>query len=211
MLFLAWWFHWFSAPKMKSVLSPGFYGQKRWRQQTFIVECSFSMARIVLPKEKCVSNGVIEKLKNKRSAWTTSWQSAYLERHILKHYQAKGETVTCECYCALLTDELKPAIHTKQRRQLYAFFWVIPWHQNFVCWCFGTHCLVHLHRQVGMKYDWIWVKLEYLYKKRFGSKIAWVNSKEGGRLGVVQSLETGCGVCEGEGRMLGGGDKNIVS
>jgi hypothetical protein len=20
----------------------------------------------------------------------------------------------------------------------YAFFWVIPWHMNFICWCFGT-------------------------------------------------------------------------
>ena len=28
-------------------------------------------------------------------------------------------------------------------------FWVIPRHLNFICRCFGTHCLFHLHRQVG--------------------------------------------------------------
>ena len=30
---------------------------------------------------------------------------------------------------------------------LYAFFWVIPQHLNFICRCFGT--LFHLHRRVG--------------------------------------------------------------
>jgi len=61
-----------------------------------------------------------------------------------------------------------------------------------------TICLFHLHRQVGMKYVWIWEKMEYLYGKRFGSKIAWANRKEGDRLGAVQSTETGCGGCEGD-------------
>jgi hypothetical protein len=32
---------------------------------------------------------------------------------------------------------------------LYAFFWVIPRHLNFICQRFGTLCLFHLHRQVG--------------------------------------------------------------
>jgi len=32
---------------------------------------------------------------------------------------------------------------------LYVFFWVIPRHLNFICRCFGTLCLFHLHRQVG--------------------------------------------------------------
>ena len=35
----------------------------------------------------------------------------------------------------------------------YAFFWVIPRRLNFICQRFGTLCLFHLHRQVGMKYD----------------------------------------------------------
>jgi hypothetical protein len=30
-----------------------------------------------------------------------------------------------------------------------AFFWVIPWHLNFICRGFGTLCLFHLHRWVG--------------------------------------------------------------
>jgi len=33
---------------------------------------------------------------------------------------------------------------------LYAFFWVIPRHLNFICWRFGTLCLFHLHRWVGV-------------------------------------------------------------
>jgi len=34
---------------------------------------------------------------------------------------------------------------------LYAFFWVIPRRLNFICRRFGTLCLFHLHRQVGVK------------------------------------------------------------
>jgi len=34
---------------------------------------------------------------------------------------------------------------------LYAFFWVIPLHLNFICQCFETLWLFHLHRRVGMK------------------------------------------------------------
>jgi hypothetical protein len=34
---------------------------------------------------------------------------------------------------------------------LYAFFWVIPRRLNFISQRFGTLCLFHLHRRVGMK------------------------------------------------------------
>jgi hypothetical protein len=34
---------------------------------------------------------------------------------------------------------------------LCAFFWVIPRCLNFICQHFGTHCLFHIHKQVGMK------------------------------------------------------------
>jgi len=37
---------------------------------------------------------------------------------------------------------------------LYALFWVISRRLNFICRCFGTHCLSHLHRQIGMKNDY---------------------------------------------------------
>jgi hypothetical protein len=37
---------------------------------------------------------------------------------------------------------------------LYAFYWVIPQCLDFECQRFGTLCLFHLHRQVGMKNDW---------------------------------------------------------
>ena len=32
---------------------------------------------------------------------------------------------------------------------LCASFWVIPWHLNFICQCFGTLCLFRLRRRVG--------------------------------------------------------------
>jgi hypothetical protein len=37
---------------------------------------------------------------------------------------------------------------------LYAFFWVIPRHLNFICRRFGT--LFHLCRQAGVKNDCVW-------------------------------------------------------
>jgi len=59
----------------------------------------------------------------------------------------------------------------------------------------------------SMKYEvWVdWEKLEYLYRKMFGSKLAWANRKESDRLGAVQSTEAGCGGCDGEGLVSGWG------
>ena len=39
---------------------------------------------------------------------------------------------------------------------LYAFFWVIFRCLNFIFQRFGTHCVFHHHRQVGMKNSWGW-------------------------------------------------------
>jgi hypothetical protein len=36
---------------------------------------------------------------------------------------------------------------------LYVFFWVILRRLNFICRNFGTLCLSHLHRRIGMKDD----------------------------------------------------------
>ena len=38
---------------------------------------------------------------------------------------------------------------------LFAFFWAILQCLNCICWHFGTLCLFHRHRQVGMK-NWRW-------------------------------------------------------
>jgi hypothetical protein len=50
---------------------------------------------------------------------------------------------------------LKENIEAYFRKQvvnlLYVFFWVIPRRLSFVWRCFGTLCLLHLQRQVGMK------------------------------------------------------------
>jgi len=42
----------------------------------------------------------------------------------------------------------------KHESTLYAFFWVIPLRLNFICRRFGTLCLFHRHRRVGMKMEW---------------------------------------------------------
>jgi hypothetical protein len=43
------------APKTNSVLLSDFKGRKRRRQHKYNAECSFSMATVVLPKERCTS------------------------------------------------------------------------------------------------------------------------------------------------------------
>jgi hypothetical protein len=43
-------------------------------------------------------------------------------------------------------------IEGNRHKLLYAFFWVIPQCLNFTCQSFGTLCLFHLHRRIGMKY-----------------------------------------------------------
>jgi hypothetical protein len=50
-------------------------------------------------------------------------------------------------------------VHKMSVVLLYAFFWVIPQHLNFICRCFGTLCLFHLHRQVGV--EWICLQIWY--------------------------------------------------
>jgi len=54
---------------------------------------------------------------------------------------------------------------------LYPFFRVIPLRLNFICRRFGT--LFHLHRQVSVKYDWIWQTLEYLYPPSYSFRLLW--------------------------------------
>jgi len=50
---------------------------------------------------------------------------------------------------------------------LYAFFWVIPWHLNFICQCYRTLCLFHLHRWVG---TYLPMKMEHSVPKRWHIK-----------------------------------------
>ena len=49
---------------------------------------------------------------------------------------------------------------------LYAFFWVISQRVNFICQRFGTLCLFHLHRQVGMKMKQIVPKRRHIKFRR---------------------------------------------
>jgi hypothetical protein len=59
-------------------------------------------------------------------------------------------------------------LYNKQNKfvVLYAFFWVIPQRLNFICQCFGTLCLFHLHRQIGMKNSYPPMKMEQSVPKR---------------------------------------------
>jgi len=50
---------------------------------------------------------------------------------------------------------------------LYAFFWVIPRRLNFICRRFGTLCLFHLHRRIGVEfYTYPPMKMEQSVPKR---------------------------------------------
>ena len=52
-----------------------------------------------------------------------------------------------------------------------AFFWVIPRRMNFICQSFGTRCVFHLHRWIGMKNGWGWGFWGIYRGKVFGLKI----------------------------------------
>jgi len=47
---------------------------------------------------------------------------------------------------------------------LYASFRVIPLRLNFICERFGTHCLFHLHRRVGVKMEQTVCSEKLIYK-----------------------------------------------
>jgi len=53
-----------------------------------------------------------------------------------------------------LSGYLNSNCHTEKhtdKHLLYAFFWVIPRRLNFICRRFGTLCLFHLHRRIGIE------------------------------------------------------------
>jgi hypothetical protein len=54
--------------------------------------------------------------------------------------------------CYEITLHIIYRVLQKSFNPLYAFFWVITRRLNFICRRFGTRCLFHLRRQVGMKY-----------------------------------------------------------
>ena len=71
---------------------------------------------------------------------------------------APKESKCCTCYTYHVSKyySLPPTYRLQLHNDcfmLYAFFWVIPQCLNFICQCFGTHCLFHLQRWIGMKND----------------------------------------------------------
>ena len=70
-------------------------------------------------------------------------------KHVFKQRQTSTSNVNqlasdslAACLCCLFAQQ-----HTK----LCAFFRIIPRRLNFICRRFGTLCLLHLHRQVGVE------------------------------------------------------------
>jgi len=53
---------------------------------------------------------------------------------------------------------------------LHVFFWVIPRRLNFICRRFGTLCLFHLHKRVGMKNDQVSEMLGYFTGRALARK-----------------------------------------
>ena len=52
---------------------------------------------------------------------------------------------------------------------MYVFFWVIPRRLNFICRRFGTLCLFHLHRHVGV--EWLNLTFRRLMSYIYGAPI----------------------------------------
>jgi hypothetical protein len=67
---------------------------------------------------------------------------------------------------------LEDAFVCRKEKYLYVFFWVIPQRLNFICQRFGTLCLFHLCRLVGVGRLNLRM-LGYPYRRKFGLKIAW--------------------------------------
>jgi len=83
--------------------------------------------------------------------------------------------LTLLCWVDCLTDEIIYSLFHifAVFWMLYAYFWVIPRRLNFMCWRFGTLCLFHLHRQVGVigiLHTYLPMKMEQSVPKRWHIK-----------------------------------------
>jgi hypothetical protein len=80
--------------------------------------------------------------KARGNLWTVG-QTVIKSRMTVQNNNA-GLSLHCDYFFKMLI---------KQSLVLYAFFWVILRLLNFICRRFGTLCLFHLHRRIGMKND----------------------------------------------------------
>jgi hypothetical protein len=74
---------------------------------------------------------------------------------------------------------------------LYYFFWVIPRRLNFIRQRFGTLCLFHLHRQVGVKVLNL-RKVGVSIRRKVGPNIPWADWKEDDGKGWVRLQSRYC-------------------
>ena len=75
--------------------------------------------------------------------------------------QATTFSVECHVHCACILMLYCSWFQTfAMSWMLYAFFWVIPQHLNFICRRFRALCLFHVRRQVGACRTYLPMKME---------------------------------------------------
>ena len=86
-------------------------------------------------------------------------------KHIFSDCTLSVRVNTCTVLCLFIVHFVHILLYTQSKRNisvlLYVFFWVIPRRLNSICQRFGTLCLFHLHRQVGV--EWINLRIVGVY------------------------------------------------
>jgi hypothetical protein len=85
-----------------------------------------------------------------KNVQTSGWEADCQERHVGNSHH-KSQIFR---FGKIVNKEIKI-------RMLYIFFWVIPL-RLYLYADVLEHCLFHLHRQAGMKNDYVWELLNYL-------------------------------------------------
>ena len=80
---------------------------------------------------------------------------------------------TANYYVKRLLIPATPKLHFLSTRayMLYAFFWVIPRCLEVICRRFGTICLLHLHRRIGMEMEQTERSETLVYKIQNAAKV----------------------------------------
>jgi hypothetical protein len=79
-------------------------------------------------------------------------------RNILVHFATGLHEITGTVQ--ILFYFINNMYHIQTACVLFASYWVIPRSLNFIYRRFGTHCLVHLHRHVGILHIYMPMKME---------------------------------------------------
>jgi len=149
-----------------------------WKKIMYVctVECfsGCSIALLFEQQEMC-SDILLWEYAWKTVCFKLSWQSYHTKVMVawsmIRVVQWVGPTISGEPAASIFkVEETLSTLRTEAAGSWfqtfavfwmsYAFFWVIPW--RLICRCFGTLCLFHLHRQVGVGafYTYLPMKME---------------------------------------------------